>query len=488
MNCNFYTKMDKLEKLLNNWSYRYLTPFGKATVIKSLGLSKLSHIAIVLPNPTREMITRIEKMIFKFIWGGGSEKVRREDTKLPTNYGGLALPDISKFWNAFKFSWFRRLLVSDSFWPQLVSNSVSTFMDKNLTVTDILQLGGSKLAEISKKLYNPFWKQVFYTAIPMTEGILFAYPEKILSSPLFYNPFVVRQRIVKPADFPELVMPGITLSYFFYQGTNIFMDWEYFKTHYGIEITYEKFIDIRYTIRAAIAKLRLPYSKLNLVNFPEIPLLIEIALSTVKGCSQYYKILNKKSNFNNKIFQRETKWHLELDQTLSLQFWATARKFYASIDFDNSLKWLQFQIVRNSSETNYIVHRFKPHVPPTCSYCMDLESSEKISHLFWDCFRVMEFLEETFTFISSTGLILNFNPTKLQFLFGITNEPFYSPKNYIMMVLKKYIWQNKFKSNNLSMVGFKNLLKVCITDLKVLCVIKSKPELVVEWDTLATLL
>ena len=253
-------------------------------------------------------------------------------------------------------------------------------------------------------------------------------------------------------------------------------------------MSYKKFIDIRYTIKAAISKLNLPQSRLGLVNFPETPLLIEIALSTVKGCSKYYKILNKKSNFNNKISQREAKWHLELEQKFSLQFWTNARKLYASIDFDNSLKWLQFQIVRNSLQTNYIVHRFKPSVPPTCSYCMDLDSSEKISHLFWACFRVMEFLEEAFAFISSSGIIVNFNPTKVQFLFGIHNEPFYSPKNYIILVLKKYIWLTKFKSNKLSMVGFKNLLKVYVTDLKSVFVIKCKPELVIEWDTLADML
>ena len=99
-----------------------------------------------------------------------------------------------------------------------------------------------------------------------------------------------------------------------------------------------------------------------------------------------------------------------------------------------------------------------------------------------------KFLEEAFVFISSTGLISNFDPTKVQFLFGITNEPFYSPKNYIILALKKYIWQTKFRSKNLSMVGFKNQLKVCITDLKIVFVLKDKPELVKVWDTLAAML
>ena len=46
MDENFDQKLMKIKKLLSHWSYRHLTPFGKLTVIKTLALSKLSHLAI----------------------------------------------------------------------------------------------------------------------------------------------------------------------------------------------------------------------------------------------------------------------------------------------------------------------------------------------------------------------------------------------------------------------------------------------------------
>ena len=107
MQSNFTDKIDKVEKMLSNWSYRYLTPFGKVTIVKTLGLSQLSHIALVIPNPNKEMIKHIESIFYKFIWSSKSEKVRREDCKLPVQNGGLGMPDILKFWTAFKFSWLR---------------------------------------------------------------------------------------------------------------------------------------------------------------------------------------------------------------------------------------------------------------------------------------------------------------------------------------------------------------------------------------------
>ena len=121
MHINFTDKVNKIEKLLNSWSYRYLTPFGKVTIVKSLGLSKLSHIALIIPNPNKDMLKRLNSLFFHFIWGKKSEKVNREDAKLPENYGGLGMPDLLKFWTAFKFSWLRRLITTNSFWPKIIS-------------------------------------------------------------------------------------------------------------------------------------------------------------------------------------------------------------------------------------------------------------------------------------------------------------------------------------------------------------------------------
>ena len=97
MQSNFNDKLDKVEKLLCNWSYRYLTPFGKVTIVKSLGLSKISHIALVIPNPNKNMLKRLNTLFFQFIWDKRSEKVNREDSKLPIQKGGLGMPDILKF-------------------------------------------------------------------------------------------------------------------------------------------------------------------------------------------------------------------------------------------------------------------------------------------------------------------------------------------------------------------------------------------------------
>ena len=482
MSSNFTDKVDAVEKMLNNWSYRYLTPFGKVTVVKSLGLSKLSHIALVIPNPSKDMIKRIETIFYQFIWNKKSEKVRREDCKLPAKNGGLGMPDISNFWLAFKFSWFRRLLTTEAFWPQLLLENISKYVNYQISACELLELGASKLLEISKCVKNPFWKQVLGTAVPITQGSAFCYPEKILASPFFSNPLIVRNKIVKPRDFQEIANFISTIADFYYPGTNIIMNWDDFCTRYNVVISNEKFTDIRYTLKVALQKLKLPQSRLICAQYPLKPLLIDIAMSTNKGCSIYNKILTKKTILKNNIYLRENKWHLELRSHFSITFWDKTRYLCASIDFDNQLKWLQYQIIRNSLQTNYIVSHFKPNVSPTCKYCETPTSLEKISHLFWFCPKISDFLVDVFAFVCSTGLV--YTPTREQFLFGYFDQHFFQPKNYISLIVKKYIWVTKFKTAELTMVGLKSLIKSYVSDLNYIFEIKGMSDRFNEWNAI----
>ena len=187
MQSNFNNKIEKVEKMLSSWSYRYMTPFGKVTIVKSLGLSKISHIALVIPNPNKDMLKRLNTIFFQFIWDKKSEKVNRDDSKLPEKNGGLGMPDMQKFWTSFKFSWLRRLITTTSFWPKIITSQVNKVLESDLNIFEILQLGASKLLQMSKQLKNEFWKQVFSSVIDIFEGAAFSYPEKLLSSPFFHN-------------------------------------------------------------------------------------------------------------------------------------------------------------------------------------------------------------------------------------------------------------------------------------------------------------
>ena len=58
---NYSEKMNEMRKLFLNWSKRILTPLGKTIVIKSLALSKINHLILALPTPSKKLLMRFRK-------------------------------------------------------------------------------------------------------------------------------------------------------------------------------------------------------------------------------------------------------------------------------------------------------------------------------------------------------------------------------------------------------------------------------------------
>ena len=191
-----------------------------------------------------------------------------------------------------------------------------------------------------------------------------------------------------------------------------------------------------------------------------------------------------KKSLSNGNATRELKWHTELKSRFSINFWDKSRKLCASICHENPMKWLQYQILRNCLQTNVIVSHFIHNVNPACQYCKN--SDEVISHLFWLCPIVSEFLKNIFALICKTGLA--FNPTREQFLFGYLDQAFSSPSNYLVLILKKYIWSNKFKEiKNLLIFRLKIYLGYTLSDLKLIYDLKNKSAAFNVWNDLLVL-
>ena len=54
---NIAPKLIKMQRDINSWSKRDLTPFGKVVVIRTLLISKIVHIFISLPTPSKNTIS-----------------------------------------------------------------------------------------------------------------------------------------------------------------------------------------------------------------------------------------------------------------------------------------------------------------------------------------------------------------------------------------------------------------------------------------------
>ena len=201
MESNFEQKIGEIEKLLNCWIYRTLTVYGKITIIKTLALSKLSHLALVLPNLDKKQIRLLENLFFKFLWGNKPDKVSRDHAKLSEKAGGLGFVDVKQFWDSLKFSWLRRLCNTNAFWPRILEKSMEKVTGTVTSAVDFLQFGPNMIVNIGKKISNNFWKQIFCAVNNFMQGAIFCNPEKIIIAPFWDNPII--QKICLSRDCSE---------------------------------------------------------------------------------------------------------------------------------------------------------------------------------------------------------------------------------------------------------------------------------------------
>ena len=88
---NFIEKLDTIKKLINIWSSRGLSLYGKVTIIKSLIIPKLVYVSSLLPTP-KEVIKQLNQLLFKFFWKG-VYKVTRLSAINEFENGGLRIID-----------------------------------------------------------------------------------------------------------------------------------------------------------------------------------------------------------------------------------------------------------------------------------------------------------------------------------------------------------------------------------------------------------
>ena len=104
------------------------------------------------------------------------------------------------------------------------------------------------------------------------------------------------------------------------------------------------------------------------------PLLIGVANLTRTGCGSYSKLLRKQQELKNHMSDREIRWHRELQCTSGIEFRNRVYSFTASVKYENKIKWLQYQINRNSLFTNYKVNKFRPDISPLCVFYSQVEN------------------------------------------------------------------------------------------------------------------
>ena len=148
---NIELKIKEIQKLIFLWNARYLTPYGKIAVIKSLMISKITHVLLSLPTPSTETFKNLENMFKTFLWNNKNPKFRKEILETLPNLGGLKLTNLKIFDSALKISWIRRLTMQSGEWA---------VFPIQYGIEGMLKYGDIYHDKIINKCSNKFWKDM----------------------------------------------------------------------------------------------------------------------------------------------------------------------------------------------------------------------------------------------------------------------------------------------------------------------------------------
>ena len=149
-------KLHELQNIISQWKKRYLTIFGKITVIKTILLSKITHLLITLPTPNTQFIKNLENMFYDFIWCSKTHRVSKNQMIKDYNDGGCRMVHVPSFIKSLKLSWIKRLFNSEATWTHLFFASFKTDLFK-------LQLFGNSYAKLILSKYKMNFEMKFYS-------------------------------------------------------------------------------------------------------------------------------------------------------------------------------------------------------------------------------------------------------------------------------------------------------------------------------------
>eukprot|EP00914_Ancora_sagittata_P008796 GHVO01017056.1.p1 GENE.GHVO01017056.1~~GHVO01017056.1.p1 ORF type:complete len:427 (+),score=25.79 GHVO01017056.1:143-1282(+) len=180
---NFEPRVLELKKRMASWNRRQLTLIGRITVVKTMLIPLLTHVVTSLPAPDSEYMKTIERMLHKFLWKGGIERVARTAIVQEIHDGGLRMTHFPSYVASLKVKWFTRLFFQSAPWTRLFEAATG------ITSYDIIMRGRDFLKQHSETgTRNCFWRDCLAALHGFRKAIEESSEINLTSECLWYNP------------------------------------------------------------------------------------------------------------------------------------------------------------------------------------------------------------------------------------------------------------------------------------------------------------
>lgn len=462
-NYNLDDTLHKINALIHIWSKRRLTLPGKITVIKSLILSKFTHLFLALPNPPGEFQKLLERKLYKFLWSSGPDRICRKNMVKNIQAGGLRMVNVSVFISSLKVTWLRRLIMFSD------NDNWSTLSKVNFN--KLFSLGDAYVRTVINDLRNPFWKNVLESWTQYQQSFNFDSLAKVMYSPLWGNSHINGNGnyIIN-----EWYNKGIRNIMDLIDENGGIYEFQELQEKYKIHGTYLDYMHLLNKIP------RLWRDKINENNRENVSFRYNVQVNCYvfyllrkrRGCRDIY---DKIIPVNDVIVPN--KWRNEVGD-ISTDEWKSINKNLHKIK-EIKLRDFQFKINNRILVTNTFLFKINKKDNKHCSYCN--QEAETITHLFFHCQKVTEFWASLKLWLERKANI-NMQVDLKNILFSSPTQVFLS---YMLTVAKYFIYKNKFYKKSLDLKGFECFLKQkFLNEMYIAKINKSYDKFLGKWSSI----
>ena len=432
---NYNDKFLEIRKLYLIWLKRNLTPLGRIAILKSLILSKLIFLWILLPNPPDDIVNKIQASVFEFIWNSKTDRISRKTSIKSLDSGGLGIPSIKHYIQALKLTWVRRLHTSDHKWKDI-------FISKFPNCKTLENFGG----DFSNNAFNMFWRDVFLAYNCFAQKLKVEESEDFLAEPLFLNMNILVDK--KPILYENWVAKGVLCIGDLIKETGEFLSYIDFNRKFDIQgNNFLQYMGCVAAIRAYKQKLNALFDLTSTRS--ERNLLTKTIFSIFKGSKLYYDVLLGKEN----IPKYCQKWTEKLNVEVN---WKKVYEIICNIR-EIKLKWFQIRLMTRILGTNIVLFGMNIRNDDICSFCN--EERETIEHLFSECNVIWNLLNAFKSKLIELNIVdRSFRFDDVMLLFGFVNERQDTSFEYVMSVLRYYIYKCRCEGSFPSLGAFQTYL------------------------------
>jgi hypothetical protein len=371
-NTNIDLARTKFINLINIWKHRKTNLSGKIAIIKSILIPQFTYILSTMASPKKESIQEINRMLFKFIYDGGSEKIKRNVLIGEYEDGGFKMTDLESYIKSIKMTWVERLINIDGIWKEEIINKIGIepplFLRSNTKYKDLP----------FKFPYESLWDEIIETWCeenyyePKTM-------DEVYNQLLWYNSHIkVGKKVIHWKHWQENNINWLA---------DILMEDEH-----GLRfLTFEELNDGDGRIKIMeynSLKSSIPHSwkcmirEYNISNQEETEdhKLIDQLLDQKKPMRYVYqKLVKRKKSLPTTSIE---KWNIELNSNLTVEETLNGHKNSHWCSVDSKLRSFSCNFLNRNVPYN---KRLEKMGKKDYSHCDRCKGEETLLHLYWEC-------------------------------------------------------------------------------------------------------